>query len=279
MAAKNGPDLAGWPVLRLDQIAEIDSETLKQAGREAVELISTLLEDSKGATEPPKLVYYLNKQVDATKNELARRAASQRVAALLSGITVTDTDNDSLDFLDLTPRTIVVEPKKELSFKPIPLPSEISKSNVHTPILETKINTSRSLPENPSSPVRKEINHKSQLYDDPPKTDTSLDAQLSARSAGDVDEPNRFQEKGANLSRPRRQRPISGKIAADDDEAASRRAVAAMYKSFGNSFVVGAVDRRVRFLPKKAPVETPEEIKERERSDRYHDMLCRDLGC
>lgn len=49
----------------------------------------------------------------------------------------------------------------------------------------------------------------------------------------------------------------------------SKRATAALYKDFGSQFLVAATEKKIRFYPKKAVIETDDEIRERSKTDRY----------
>ena len=74
-------DLDGFPILRLDEIPSLDSKLLKDAEPAAKELLDSLRDQGNSQ----KLVGYLQRQIEMIKKELARRAANERVQALLLG--------------------------------------------------------------------------------------------------------------------------------------------------------------------------------------------------
>ena len=79
-------DMAGFPVLRLDQISQVDTEMLERALEEVPELVLGMHEDAKLSGEPvPKLAAYLQKQIDAMNAEVTKRAAEDRVFSILQG--------------------------------------------------------------------------------------------------------------------------------------------------------------------------------------------------
>ena len=80
MSAGDPVDLGGYPVLRMDQVPSIESDVLRRAEVDVREL----LQSSSSDADPPKIVFYLQKQLDAMKNELAHRAANERIQLLLS---------------------------------------------------------------------------------------------------------------------------------------------------------------------------------------------------
>ena len=92
MIASSSIDLGGYPVLRVDQIPSIESDVLRRADKDVRQLLESY---STGEdTPPPKIVFYLQKQLDIMKNELACRAASERIQLLLSDALL-DTSNAS----------------------------------------------------------------------------------------------------------------------------------------------------------------------------------------
>jgi hypothetical protein len=78
----NEPDLSAFPVIRIDQIPLVQSDTLQHAITEVVELV-----ESMNADEGPKppLLFYLQRQLDAMGIELTNRAAKERIHSLLNG--------------------------------------------------------------------------------------------------------------------------------------------------------------------------------------------------
>ncbi len=54
-----------------------------------------------------------------------------------------------------------------------------------------------------------------------------------------------------------------------EDDAPSKKSLDVVYKNFGSVFVVAATEKRKRFYPAKKNTETPEEVKRREKLERY----------
>ena len=82
MNAQSVTDLSGWPIIRLDQIPSLDSATLARAEVDVAELIR---ETHSVENQNSSMSYYLQRQLNEIKLERARRAASDRIQALLSG--------------------------------------------------------------------------------------------------------------------------------------------------------------------------------------------------
>lgn len=260
------PDLDGFPVLRIDQIPIIDSETLKKSIHEAIELVNSLTADLGAYDGQPKLVYYLNKQVELTKKELANRAASERVAALLRGAT------DIFQNYDEIAKSPVKFHEVEQS---VPDNSPQHQEYGPTPTLITKGEELTSRPKSDSQAQRRDdlnttikteqlrrIEHHPTVgaatkpwAEEDNDTSKQPSHQLSSRSNDESP------QKSSESKKPKK-RPQSG------GSQPSVRAVLAMQQNFGNAFMVGATERRVRFYPKKAPVESEQEIKARERLER-----------
>ena len=83
-SATGDADMAGFPVLRLDQIALVETEMLEKALEEVPELVVGMHEDAARTGEPvPKLASYLQRQIDAMNAELTKRHAEERVFSIL----------------------------------------------------------------------------------------------------------------------------------------------------------------------------------------------------
>jgi len=78
------PDLDAWPILRLDQLVDIDADTLRRCDGDVVSLLRDM-HDEGVASGQEGTALYLQKQLNAMRNELTRRAAADRVNALLMG--------------------------------------------------------------------------------------------------------------------------------------------------------------------------------------------------
>jgi hypothetical protein len=55
-----------------------------------------------------------------------------------------------------------------------------------------------------------------------------------------------------------------------EDDQPSKKCMDVVYKNFGSVFVVAATEKKKRFIAPKKPTETPEEIKRREKLERYN---------
>ena len=75
-------DLSGFPVMRLDHVALVESKVLERALLEIPPLQEDMFAEAAKKKEPvPKLAYYLQKQMDTMNAELMKRAAEQRIFA------------------------------------------------------------------------------------------------------------------------------------------------------------------------------------------------------
>lgn len=262
-------DLSGFPVIRIDQIPLVDSDTLRKALVEVEALIKSLLEEH---SEVPPLVNYLVKQNESVQTELRNRAAQQRIDALLSGaidfMNSTTTASTGLMFKESNDSTSAAKlnsnidssvnitnkvPVKDHSvsktnFQPLPLPSE-ARSNKYEPC----------------SPQRTALAGMQRSESSP------AGIAMSSRS-NDESGRNKFQDEYNNVgasstsenSRPKR--PQSG---SEQTSGPSRRAQAIFNEKFGVSFVVLGDGKRSRRAPApKKVTETQEEIKSRERLER-----------
>lgn len=259
-----GPDLDGWPVLRIDQIPTIDSELLSRAGKEALDLSKSMLEDCKDLSSQPKLVFYLNRQIEAIKKELAQRAASERVAALLLGAEEAMSTVISPLIAEMYQHDTSTPPDCQEatthSFKPVPLPSELKLTT--EPMTLAPL---RAAPL-PTAPSLKSTNINDLELREIRQISSPGEGELSTtRSAGAA--PTSHEVSAVLRGSPKKPRPSSG-TARKGAENPTQKSVVAMYQSFGNTFVVGAVEKRLRFFPKKTPVETDEELRARDRLDR-----------
>ena len=278
----NDIDLSGFPVVRIDQIPLIDSDTLVQAQKDVKSLIASLLAESD--TVPP-MVHYLRKQNEATSSELMNRLAQERINSLLSGATtllnndrskyVLDEDDDVLpkkagsETVIKTPingaqinnNTTPVAP----AFQPVPLPSEIRSKRVSSlaasPVFANSANasvpTASTNSEQPTSPLNRSKSS-------PAGIAMSSSRSVSERERGGrrMDASSHDEYAGSESSPPRR-RPLSG------DVRPSKRSQEFINNNFGNLFIVAGDGRRRRPLVKKAPAESIEVIKARERLERY----------
>eukprot|EP01038_Epipyxis_sp_PR26KG_P012935 gene12935-17342_t len=293
----NAIDLSGFPIIRMDQISQVDTNLLIQSGNEIQELIVSLVTDK----EIPPLVFYLRKQSEAMKSELAKRSAAERVNLLLSGALdvlnmKVDYENDSLSnsvIMEQTDDSIMKsrsapssQPSATLNtnkplisfsdrsnrFKPIPLPSELAVSNL-------KSSSTKSLPNIEWKTNINETNTKNTKIDNHSDSNSNNSNLNSDYDADESDsQPSVSNESGIGY-RGSSRRPSSsdsGKtntnIKSDATKSVSklppRKSNVVVNKNFSSEFIVAATEKKVRFYPKKKPDETPEDIKIREQLER-----------
>lgn len=76
------PDLSAFPVIRIDQVPNVESNVLQNAILEATELAKSMNADE--GPKPP-LLFYLQRQLKAMYDELASRDAKNRIHNFLAG--------------------------------------------------------------------------------------------------------------------------------------------------------------------------------------------------
>lgn len=341
--SNQAPDLGAYPVIRIDQIPLVSSDMLEKADRDVRELLYSLHEDaSREGTPPPKLALYLQRQIDAMTQELARRAAGSRVDALLRGAAElfseynAGTTRSAAPLDGGTSLTSTILPKtltRPERFKPLPLPSEL---NAIQPEQQKRSQSASSAPSEAggagsrapsvSSAPRPQSGtsitshtrsrRDSSSNDGPTLTDLtgeggpdSAETELGARGGGssiggDVEVSDEVSQ-STNLlstrsdgdypasqpqSRSRRRPPQPAQLSREagtqdhleenswgrrpgDRNQPSKKALAAVFENFGSQFVVAATERRVRFIPKKKEALSVEEIRAKERLERW--VICR----
>ena len=80
-------DLSGYPIIRIDQISLVASAVLSKAEPEVLDLMASL--NAEEGPKPP-LLYYLQRQLDAMRKELAERSAHERIESILKGTHLID---------------------------------------------------------------------------------------------------------------------------------------------------------------------------------------------
>jgi len=273
-------DLSGFPVVRIDQIPLIDSDTLVQAQKDVKSLIASLLAESE--TVPP-MVHYLRKQNEATSAELMNRLAQERINSLLSGATTLLNNDRSKYVLDDDDEVPPVKASSEVgmktpikgiqnstnatpiipAFQPVPLPSEIRSKRVSS-LAASPVSAN---PANASVPTASTNSEQSISPLNRSKSSPAGIAMSSSRSVSERERGGRRMdssndEYAGSESSPPRRRPLSG------DVRPSKRSQEFINNNFGNLFIVAGDGRRRRPLVKKAPAESIEVIKARERLER-----------
>lgn len=226
-------DLDGFPVLRIDQIPFIDTNILEKAQNDVAELILKM--NLEGDKSQKSFVYYLNKQLDEMEKEIAKRVAETRVFALLDG-------NNDLSNLEFRSK----QPLFQRSISP-----ESTQSTTSSEVPNRSINEK---PKFEPIPLPSEIRKQSMQPQTPQSSRSEQNIQPSVSKCEEKIVSEEMQPK----------RPKSGQP--------SRRSVAVVEENFGSSFVVGAIEKRKRFYPKKAPKETEAEIREKNRESRLSSL-------
>lgn len=80
-------DLSGYPIIRIDQISLVASAVLSKAEPEVLDLMASL--NAEEGPKPP-LLFYLQRQLDAMRKELAERSAHERIESILKGTHLVD---------------------------------------------------------------------------------------------------------------------------------------------------------------------------------------------
>ena len=225
-------DIDGYPIIRIDQIASLDTPSLRQAQQDA----STLLQELRADGQPSPLVSYLCRQIESMEREVATRAAADRVQALLNGTCdlLSDRKYESVSIPAPSPKPQkIVTSSSVTSVAPSPT-SLPNKTAMSQPLLPMSINQPPS-----SQPVVK----------DKPLPVTGTHDPIYEKIVTD--------EVPANKTASGR--PPSGR---------ARRSVAIYNENFGNAFVVAATEKKKRYFPKKVIAEDPEVAKQKARDAR-----------
>lgn len=292
------PDLAGYPILRLDQILIIDSQLLRDAEAEVYTLIGKLRDETSSQSQQPALVPYLQRQIEVMKNELARRAANERVQALLLGAADVFTDYNSISSSSslssssknsILSSTLSTMQKNVSQGEDESIDGRIGRRGVASaPAISStgsgmmgggnKISKGNSNSNNNSSSssilssvtgdLSSQSHTSSVITTNTDLNGPSSPSQFSTRSGPEADRhssslfSDSYAESPPSGNTSQRRRPLSG------GNQPSRRSLMALNATFGSAFVVAATEKKKRFYPKKMPAETPEEIRERERIER-----------
>jgi hypothetical protein len=289
----NSTDLDGYPVLRIDQITNIDSKVLKKAEPDVIILLESIRNDKS----QEKLMYYLQRQIEAMKNELAKRAANDRVQALLMGTEEVFIDynniNDDKD-KNLTHR--VKPPKRQSSatsrtsetssnmnsennstpvktFNPILTPSEILRQQQlkEPKHISVKVNNSSQQSINSNVSVISESSSSSPIRDNNLSNHDFSSSPLSSSSGSKIfisSTPPSTTTSGIlesdTINTKRRPRSSSASTSVSVIDCHRKPQNFNLSQNFGSQFVVAATEKKKRFYPKRKPIESPEEIKLKE---------------
>lgn len=285
----NSADLDGYPVLRIDQITNIDSKVLRKAEPDVI----ILLESIKNDKSQEKLMYYLQRQIEAMKNELVKRAANDRVQAMLMGTEEVFIDYNKINEdknKNLTPR--VKPPKRNSSaasdkssnITPVPIPIPIK---AFKPILTPSEILRQQQLNNPPKPIAIKDNNSSLLSIDANESESSaslssiIDNNLSNHdfspsplSSSSVNKifvsstPPSTSTSGIldsdTIKTKRRPKSSSASTSVSVIDCHRKPQNFDISQNFGSQFVVAATEKKKRFYPKKKQVESQEEIKLKE---------------
>ena len=244
------PDLSAFPILRIDQIPFLTKELLRDAEVDLLVLIQSLNHDKSESPEDPMLRYVL-KQLQEIREELIRRAASERIQILLSRNA--EAVHGTNTMFTKVPHDIVADDC--LTKSACITVSYTNKSSISPPRARFESEQSLSkLHENGRAKENFESG-KSSKFPDAANPIYSEHAVTLSTSRSKENQVIGSIERTALPIRPNSGNP-------------SRRSLVAMNESFGNTFIVSATERKKRFFPKKVDLESPEEVKNKERLNR-----------
>jgi hypothetical protein len=234
------PDMGAFPVLRLDQIPRIDSDTLLRSKVDSQALITDLERENE---TPPKLVFYLRRQLESIDKELALRAADARIKSIFQ---------KSHSEPNLYPSGMVID---VVTVQP-------------TPREPTPIRAGTELREQVQefSYVPLPSQTRSQAATSEPTFDKNL-YRKQHRASEDM-QP--FSAASESRNPGREHTPVNETLVLGTSGGPSKKSVEVLYQDFGSQFIVAATERRKRFYPKRKVEETND--KESDRLERYY--LC-----
>jgi hypothetical protein len=261
------PDFSAFPILRLDQISIVDSANLEKSLYEVEQLLQA------GENDNPGMYRYLSKQYEQTKHELSSRKALDRVNKLLTGaIDPFEQKDYQKEFKQRTPQKVVtkevqkpvthisesIPAQNEPRYKNIPIRANVkNEPKEERSESRTKAFPEKSAPNTAPAVIQSEITTESGLHN---TTEGAVRSQSArSRRPRPTETPK---EEQVHHEPHHHTQPTS-------PEQPSKKSVEMMYKNFGTEFIVAATEKKKRFYPAKKPTETIEELKTRERLDRY----------
>jgi hypothetical protein len=264
--SQHPPDFSAFPILRLDQISIVDTTNLEKSLYEVEQLLQV------GENDNPGMYRYLCKQYEQTKNELSSRKALDRVNKLLTGaIDPFEQKDYQEEFKQRTPQKVVTkEVQKPVTHTSESIPAQNEPRYKNIPIRAsvknepkeersesfTKPSSEKSAPNTAPAVIQSETTAETGLHN---ATESAVRSQ-SARSRRPRPTETPREEKVHH--EPHHTQPTS-------PEQPSKKSVEMMYKNFGTEFIVAATEKKKRFYPAKKSTETIEELKTRERLERY----------
>ena len=271
--------MTAFPIIRIDQIPIMPSDILRNAVSEIIDLEQSLVTD-EGPKHP--LLFYLQQQLAIMHFELLDRAARERIGRLLRGEGIFETR-----------KSFIAQHDTEESKKC----ATTSAQRKHLLTVENRIRPERKLQtvmkDIPADPSRMPLDiptvstaHRKAASEDL-ATHSRSGIVIAAEADNDAGDKNDDSDIGDNDSEtdPPIKRNVNDQIVQHDKMMVRRqkgmsnnvpivadmmkRAETALYKDFGNQFLVAGTERKSRYRPKKAEVKTHEELLEGVRLERY----------
>lgn len=258
-------DLSAFPILRIDQISFVDSNDLENSLKEVKVLLQA------GENDNPAMYRYLVKQYDLMKREMESRRALSRVENLLRGLE--DPLNRKID------SSTIISPRIPDNIHDVPKATKqeesqhISNKTAESIVINSVTNKSgvdsNLMMDNDGAKLDVETRHETPTKVQPaiesitlPLQRDGLPSATKIHSGVEHLTPRSTHSSHSNRSSRRSQHN-------DPDNNPSKKSIEVVYKNFGNEFIVAATEKKKRFYPAKKPTESIEEIKNRERNERY----------
>eukprot|EP01041_Mallomonas_annulata_P005565 gene5565-11198_t len=289
-------DLAGYPVLRIDQISYVDSNILINADKDVCDLINSLRSENDGSQLA--LVGYLEKQLDFMRKELTERTAAERIRLLLNGNELSIRDsNTTNNYAQLHQESHRPKSSSKIEEPTPPKPLITSRSTGPNEMTRMKDEMSRDRSSETSLPIKEvfkgmplpsqlhlsnlpsksnhiEVNHNTGILNDNSSTNPNNPSHQARRDSTTVTTPSISSSSTTTISTLNSIKPDDMSPRSEDSNkqlkrpqsgGASRRSVQIVNQNFGSAFVVAATEKKKRFFPKKAVTVNEEEVKEKDR--------------
>lgn len=296
---KSGPDLAAYPVIRIDHVPLLSSKLLDTACTDVGDLLSVMHSKAANGETVPKLAYYLQKQMDAMRLEISKRAQH---------------DKSSNRLLEAEGLLSAMPSSSSSRQNQLPPPISLDKNTILNSANTSTSTSARAidaigalLDQSSTAPHSARTTEPAQSYQAAQmtlKSSTSESSRKKNKSPFILADGVEFvsavvKSSSAESSRPRAAQPTamqpfsigessyaptinsapsSANASKKRDKHAesltfradnSHRAIETINKNFATSFVVAAVEEKKRYLPKKKePKLSEEELRERERQSR-----------
>lgn len=245
-----GADISAYPVLRIDELTLFDAEFLRKAATDVTELINILNAEK---SDQRAMVLYLMKQNDAIQLELTKRVAQDRIERLLRG-DVPSTSDSSFTLFSSTSGSGLLRPPPSPAHQVSEVAAAESYPSRASSILQVPT---------PSELKAREILSASLLQQNSGFDDNGI----NSSSLSSFRNNNLHSSRSAPIFSSTNKAPFS--VISASSSAPSKKSLDVLNNSFGVAFVVGATERKRRFLPKpKAAIDT-EAIKDKGRNERF----------